>query len=80
MVVKVKAATLNYKDLVLALGWLPLNNGDADYVPLSDGAGKVVGVGPGVRNLQPGDRVVPSFFRIGKRASRRATRSRLDVN
>lgn len=62
VVVKLKAATLNYKDLVLALGWLPLNNCGAEYVPLSDGAGEVVAVGSAVRDLAPGDRVVGAFF------------------
>src|SRR5512142_1907984 len=31
-------------------------------VPLSDGAGEVVAVGPGVTRLRPGDRVAGAFF------------------
>ncbi|MBX7255404.1 MAG: NAD(P)-dependent alcohol dehydrogenase [Candidatus Hydrogenedentes bacterium] len=60
VVVKVHAASLNYRDLLTVQGFynprqpLPL-------VPLSDGAGEVVAVGPGVTRVKVGDRVAGAF-------------------
>ena len=56
VLVRVRAASLNFRDLVVAKGGygrglqLPL-------VPLSDGAGEVVAVGEGVTAVKPGQRV-----------------------
>ncbi|MBV8267137.1 MAG: NAD(P)-dependent alcohol dehydrogenase, partial [Planctomycetaceae bacterium] len=59
--VRIHATSLNYRDLLVAKGLysrqLPL-----PLVPLSDGAGEVVEVGPGVTRVKPGDRVAPSFM------------------
>src|ERR1051326_2728416 len=60
IVVAMKAASLNYRDLLTVLGVagqfpLPL-------VPFSDGAGEVIEVGAGVTRVQPGDKVCPMFF------------------
>lgn len=60
VVVRVRAASLNYRDLLVILGTygkvtLPLT-------PLSDGAGEVHAVGPGVSRWKPGDRVAATFF------------------
>lgn len=61
VLVRVRCASLNYRDLVVARGGygdrirLPL-------VPLSDGAGDVVAVGPGVQDFAVGDRVLACFF------------------
>ncbi|MFM7204929.1 MAG: zinc-dependent alcohol dehydrogenase family protein [Myxococcota bacterium] len=58
--VAVKAASLNYRDLMTVQGQynprqkLPL-------IPCSDGAGEVLEVGPGVRELKAGDRVMTLF-------------------
>lgn len=55
------AASINYRDLVVVEG----NYGRAikpPVVPLSDGVGEVVAVGPGATRFRPGDRVCPSFF------------------
>jgi NADPH:quinone reductase-like Zn-dependent oxidoreductase len=60
VVVRVRAASLNYRDLMTVRGEynpkqkLPL-------VPGSDAAGEVVAVGPGVTRVAPGDRVIPTF-------------------
>src|SRR3712207_4124962 len=59
--VRMKAANLNYRDLLVVEGRyypklrLPL-------VPVSDGAGVVDAVGEGVTRFRPGDRVVGVFF------------------
>jgi NADPH:quinone reductase-like Zn-dependent oxidoreductase len=61
VVVKVTATSLNFRDLMIATGAYRVA---ARYpiVPLSDGAGEVVAVGPGVTQFKIGDRVVASFF------------------
>lgn len=60
IVVRMKAACLNYRDLATVMGMggqhaLPL-------VPLSDGVGEVVEAGEGVTRVAVGDRVCPLFF------------------
>lgn len=60
IVVKMRAASLNYRDLMMVKGQynprqpLPL-------VPLSDGVGEVVELGEGVTRVKKGDRVCPIF-------------------
>ena len=60
VVVRMRAASLNYRDLLMVQGKynpkqkLPL-------VPCSDGAGEVVEVGEGVTRVKPGDRVCGIF-------------------
>jgi NADPH:quinone reductase-like Zn-dependent oxidoreductase len=58
VLVKVKASSLNFHDNVNLMGLLP---GPWPRVPMSDGAGEVVAVGPGVDGLQVGDRVMGAF-------------------
>jgi NADPH:quinone reductase-like Zn-dependent oxidoreductase len=60
-VVRVRACSLNYRDLVLAKG----GYGRAvkpPITPLSDGAGEVIAVGAGVTRVKPGDRVCGIFM------------------
>jgi NADPH:quinone reductase-like Zn-dependent oxidoreductase len=60
-----RAWSLNYRDLAMPRGGYPGNDKvkrAPPLVPLSDGAGEVIGVGPGVRHLALGDRVITSFF------------------
>jgi NADPH:quinone reductase-like Zn-dependent oxidoreductase len=57
--VRVRAASLNYRDLTLARG---AAKRPAPVIPLSDGAGEVVEVGPAVTRWKKGDRVVANFF------------------
>jgi NADPH:quinone reductase-like Zn-dependent oxidoreductase len=59
--VRVRAVSLNYRDLMVASGNY-LVNVDESIVPCSDGAGEVLAVGPGVGRVQVGDRVAGSFF------------------
>ncbi|MBX7219064.1 MAG: NAD(P)-dependent alcohol dehydrogenase [Blastocatellia bacterium] len=60
VLVKVHATSLNYRDLVIVEGV----NGKLKQpmVPLSDGAGEVVAVGPHVTLFKVGDRVAGTFF------------------
>ncbi|MBR1199267.1 NAD(P)-dependent alcohol dehydrogenase [Bradyrhizobium sp. AUGA SZCCT0240] len=60
VVVRMRAASLNYRDLLTVTGQggayrLPL-------IPFSDGAGEIAAVGAGVSRVAVGDRVCPMFF------------------
>ena len=61
VLVRVRAVSLNYRDLMIAGGHygapvtLPL-------IPLSDGAGEIAAVGEGVSRWKIGDRVAGTFF------------------
>jgi NADPH:quinone reductase-like Zn-dependent oxidoreductase len=61
VVVRVKAAALNYRDLAVARGGYG-RGVPSPVVPLSDGAGEVVAVGPGVTRVATGDRVAGIFM------------------
>jgi NADPH:quinone reductase-like Zn-dependent oxidoreductase len=54
-----RATSLNYRDLVIAKGGL--GKRERSLIPLSDGAGEVVELGPGVTRVRAGDRVAPIF-------------------
>jgi NADPH:quinone reductase-like Zn-dependent oxidoreductase len=61
VVVRIRAASLNYRDLLIARGtYRAIPPGR--LVPLSDGAGEVVSVGSGVTRFKAGDRVVAAFM------------------
>lgn len=60
VLVKIHAASLNYRDLAIAKGKYPFPLSDT-FVPGSDGAGVVEAVGKRVTQFQPGDRVVTLF-------------------
>ncbi|KAF8453732.1 hypothetical protein BDZ91DRAFT_777864 [Kalaharituber pfeilii] len=57
VLVKLKAASLNYRDLMIARG-LYSKRVKSNVVPSSDGAGIVVAVGSGVQDFKVGDKVV----------------------
>ena len=61
VVVQVRAASLNYRDLVVIRGKYDRNPREG-RVPLSDGAGEVVSVGSAVTRIKVGDRVAGCFF------------------
>src|SRR6201987_951626 len=61
VLVKVKASSLNFRDLAIARGIyrMPVRE---NLIPLSDGAGEVIEIGPGVTQVKVGDRVAGNFF------------------
>jgi NADPH:quinone reductase-like Zn-dependent oxidoreductase len=61
VVVRVKAASLNYRDLVVLSGQYD-RAPQTGRVPLSDGAGEVVAAGSAVKRFKVGDRVAGCFF------------------
>ncbi|WP_207477101.1 zinc-dependent alcohol dehydrogenase family protein [Arenibaculum pallidiluteum] len=60
--VRMRAASLNYRDLAIAQGRYGTGGVPRNLVPLSDGAGEVVEVGPDVTRVRPGDRVAGIFM------------------
>ncbi len=62
VLLRMRAWSLNYRDLMVATGRYGAAGTAPNLVPLSDGAGEVVAVGPGVRRAKPGDRVCPTFM------------------
>ncbi len=63
VLVRMRAASLNYRDLLIARGAYGRGGLKFPLVPLSDGAGEVIAVGPDAGQLKPGDRVMGNFFR-----------------
>jgi NADPH:quinone reductase-like Zn-dependent oxidoreductase len=60
VVLRMKAASLNYRDLVVARG--KYGKVPDDLIPLSDGVGEVVDAGSGVTRVSLGDRVAGAFM------------------
>lgn len=61
VLVKMRAASLNFRDLMVANGLYPMDR-NRPVVPLSDGMGDVIEVGDGVTEFKVGDRVMGTFF------------------
>jgi len=61
VLVRIQAASLNYRDLVVMRGQYD-RSPQLGRIPLSDGAGEVISVGSEVTRFKPGDRVAGSFF------------------
>jgi NADPH:quinone reductase-like Zn-dependent oxidoreductase len=56
--VRIRAASLNFRDNLVATGFFPAADG---LIPLSDGAGEVLEAGEGVSEFKVGDAVVSTF-------------------
>ena len=59
VLIRVRASSLNYHDYVVAAGIMQVQDG---VVAMSDAAGEIVGVGAGVGEFAPGDRVMSLFY------------------
>ena len=57
--VRILASSLNFHDLAVVSGKIKTADG---RIPMSDGAGEVVGVGDGVSTVKAGDHVLSTFF------------------
>jgi len=62
IVIRVRATSLNYRDQMIVTGNYFGGPVSRDLIPLSDGAGEVAAVGPGVTRFKIGDRVAGTFF------------------
>jgi NADPH:quinone reductase-like Zn-dependent oxidoreductase len=60
VLVRLRAATLNFVDLAIATGNFP--GASFPMIPVADGAGEIVALGEGVCGLAIGDRVIPHFM------------------
>jgi NADPH:quinone reductase-like Zn-dependent oxidoreductase len=78
VLVRLKAATLNYRDLITVKGGYGSRQ-KFPLIPVSDGAGVVETIGSNVGGFAPGDRVIGSFFEnwIGGEPSEAKMRSAL---
>ncbi len=83
VIVKMHAASLNYRDYLVTTGMYNKNM-PLPVVPLSDGAGEVVEVGSTVTRFKTGDRVMPIFMQawisgtLNKQAAKSALGGSLD--
>ena len=62
VLVRMRAASLNYRDQAVITGNYFGGVVSRDTIPLSDGAGEVVAIGSGVTRVSAGDRVAGTFF------------------
>ena len=59
VLLRMKAASLNYRDLLVPQRGYGALTGTLPLIPISDGAGEVIAIGEGVRRVAVGDRVCP---------------------
>jgi len=62
VLLRMKAASLNFRDLVVPMRGYGSFTGTLPLVPISDGVGEVVQVGAGVSRVETGDLVCPMFM------------------
>ncbi len=78
VLVKIRAASVNYRDLLVISGKYSRNL-PLPLIPFSDGAGEIVEIGEGVSRWKAGDRVAGIFFQqwLGGKITEAAARSAL---
>jgi len=64
VLVRMRAASLNYRDQAVITGRYFGGVVQRNTIPLSDGAGEVVEAGPGVTRFKAGDHVAGTFFQV----------------
>jgi|SRR6185437_10594632 len=64
VLIKMQAASVNYRDLVMTERGYGRHSGELPLIPLSDGAGTVAEVGAGVTRVKIGDLVCPAFAQL----------------
>ena len=60
--IRVRATSLNYRDLMMVRGAYARGAPPSGLIPLSDGAGEVIETGPGTTRVKAGDRVAGIFM------------------
>ena len=63
VLVEMKAASLNFRDLIMIDGGYGETGGKPPFIPISDGAGIIVEVGKNIKKFKKGDIVIPPFFK-----------------
>jgi len=61
VLLRMKAASINYRDLLVPNRGYGSQTGNLPLIMLGDGAGEVIDAGPGVSRVKVGDRVCPCF-------------------
>ncbi len=62
VLLRMRASSLNYRDLVVPERGYGNLTGSLPLIPVSDGVGEVIELGSGVSRVKVGDRVCPIFF------------------
>jgi len=62
VLLRMKAASINYRDLLVPQRGYGSFTGTLPLIPLSDGVGEVLETGPGATRVKAGDRVLPCFL------------------
>ncbi|MCZ8375147.1 MAG: NAD(P)-dependent alcohol dehydrogenase [Beijerinckiaceae bacterium] len=62
VLIRMRAAALNARDLIVPLRGYGRATGELPLIPVSDGVGTVIATGPGVTRVKVGDRVCPTYF------------------
>jgi len=62
VLVRMRAASLNYRDLMVATGRFSQGAAPDSLIPMSDGAGEIAAIGDDVDRFKVGDRVAPIFM------------------
>ncbi len=69
VLVRIRAASMNFRDLAIVNGQYFSGPLQANTIPLSDGAGEIESVGGGVGDFAVGDRVIATFSQGGTMAT-----------
>lgn len=64
VLIKMAAASLNFRDSVMMRRGYGAHSGKLPLIPVSDGAGTVTAIGPGVIRVKTGDLVCPAFSQL----------------
>lgn len=78
VLIRVRATSINYRDHLVLIGRY-FAAVERETIPLSDGAGEIVSIGPGVARFKPGDRVAGTFFQLWVNGPRRGFAPALGV-
>ena len=62
VLIRMHAASLNARDLIVPLRGYGRATGELPLIPVSDGVGTIEAVGAGVTRVKVGDRVCPTYF------------------
>src|SRR5262249_26530523 len=62
VLVRLRAASLNFRDTLPGVGGYGWRQKQSDLIPLCDGAGEVVALGAGASRWRVGDRVIGCLF------------------
>jgi NADPH:quinone reductase-like Zn-dependent oxidoreductase len=79
ILIRIRAVSLNYRDHAILTGRYFGGPVSRDVIPVSDGAGEVLSIGPGVNRFKPGDRVAGTFFQGWTDGSPPVSRASLGV-